>query len=141
MATPFQITVDAIEPHAQARFWAEVLGYEIEDTTALIAGLRDQAVVTDADFFESDGQLWWNDLVGIRDAHGRQPRVLFQRCTIPKQSLRNRVHLDLNVGRERRADEVARLVALGATVLYEIDEPGGRHTTMADPEGNEFCVQ
>ena len=141
MATPFQITVDTIEPHAQARFWAEVLGYEIEDTTALIAGLRDQAVVTDADFFESDGQLWWNDLVGIRDAHGRQPRVLFQRCTIPKQSLRNRVHLDLNVGRERRADEVARLVALGATVLYEIDEPGGRHTTMADPEGNEFCVQ
>jgi hypothetical protein len=32
-------------------------------------------------------------------------------------------------------------VGLGATVLYEIDEPDGCHTTMADPEGNEFCVQ
>ena len=30
---------------------------------------------------------------------------------------------------------------LGATKLYEIEEPGGSHTTMADPEGNEFCLQ
>ena len=34
-----------------------------------------------------------------------------------------------------------RIVALGAHVLYEVDEPGGSHVTLADPEGNEFCVQ
>jgi hypothetical protein len=30
---------------------------------------------------------------------------------------------------------------LGATPLYQVDEPGAFHTTMADPEANEFCVQ
>jgi predicted metal-dependent HD superfamily phosphohydrolase len=35
------------------------------------------------------------------------------------------------------ADEVARLVALGATVLRVGDDL----TVMADPEGNEFCVE
>ncbi|WP_163567413.1 VOC family protein [Fodinicola feengrottensis] len=35
------------------------------------------------------------------------------------------------------ADEVARLVALGGTVVREGDEL----TVMCDPEGNEFCVE
>jgi hypothetical protein len=35
------------------------------------------------------------------------------------------------------ADEVARLEALGAKVLT----PGDDLTVMADPEGNEFCVE
>jgi hypothetical protein len=140
--TAFQVVVDARDPHAQARFWAQALGYDIEDTTALISGLRDAGVVTEGtDFFEANGELWWSDLVGIRDPDGRQPRLLFQRADTPKPSTRNRLHLDLNVGPDRRADEVVRLEHLGATVLYEIDEPGGRHTTMADPEGNELCVQ
>jgi len=98
-------------------------------------------VIDDADFFELDGRRRWNDLVGIRDPHGRQPRLLLQRSGPQKPPARNRLHLDLNVGPEQRPDEVRRLQMLGATVLYEIDEPGGRHTTMADPEGNELCVQ
>jgi predicted enzyme related to lactoylglutathione lyase len=36
---------------------------------------------------------------------------------------------------------VKRRQQLGAEVLCEIDEPGGHQVTMADPEGNEFCVQ
>lgn len=141
MATTFQLVMDAHDPHAQARFWAEALGYELEDTTELIAGLRDRGVIHDADFFELDAKLWWNDLVGIRDPHGRRPRLLFQRSGVPKPSVRNRLHLDLNVGPDQRAEMVRRLQTLGATVLYDVDEPGGRHTTMADPEGNELCVQ
>jgi predicted enzyme related to lactoylglutathione lyase len=50
------------------------------------------------------------------------------------------VHLDVHVGADNAAAEVARLVELGATVLYRVDEPGSRHVTLADPEGNEFCV-
>jgi Glyoxalase-like domain len=48
----------------------------------------------------------------------------------------NRVHLDLRA-LTSMDEEVARLVGLGATVLE-------RHpdiTVMADPEGNEFCVE
>jgi hypothetical protein len=136
-----QIVVDASEPPAQAKFWAAALGYDVEDTTELIRGLRDSGAVSEADFFAADGQLWFRDLVGIRDPQQARPRLLFQRTEAPKPATRNRLHLDLNVGREQRADEVARLTSLGAVTLYEIDEPGGRHTTMADPEGNEFCVQ
>ena len=139
-ATPFQVTVGSADPHPLARFWAATLGYSVEDTTTLIEGLRDKGIVTEADFFEADGQLWWNDLIGVRDPDGHGPRLLFQRVDHPK-TVPNRVHLDLNVGRDRRAGEVERLVALGATILWEIDEPGSRHTALSDPDGNEFCVQ
>ena len=68
------------------------------------------------------------------------PNLGFQQVDDPTPG-KNRLHLDLNVGAERRDGEVERLRQLGAEVLYEIDEPGGHHVTMADPEGNEFCVQ
>ena len=55
--------------------------------------------------------------------------------------MKNRMHLDVNVGRSSIEAEVARLTALGARELWKVDEPGAFHTTMADPEGNEFCVQ
>jgi predicted enzyme related to lactoylglutathione lyase len=71
---------------------------------------------------------------------GRGRRILFQAVPEPK-TVKNRLHLDLHAGPERREEEVARLTGLGATVLARIDEPGSRHVTMADPEGNEFCVQ
>jgi predicted enzyme related to lactoylglutathione lyase len=48
------------------------------------------------------------------------------------------VHLDL--GADDRAAEVERLLALGATHVHDKDEYGVRWTTLADPEGNEFCV-
>ena len=60
---------------------------------------------------------------------------------------KNRLHLDVRVGgrgedaRDLIDAEVARLTALGAVEQYRIDEPAGFHTTMADPEGNLFCVQ
>ena len=39
-----------------------------------------------------------------------------------------------------RAAEVERLLGLGATFVHEKDEFGFQWTTLADPEGNEFCV-
>ena len=54
---------------------------------------------------------------------------------------KNRLHVDLNVGRDRLDAETERLTALGATVLYRVDEPAGFHVTLQDPEGNEFCMQ
>lgn len=51
-------------------------------------------------------------------------------------------HLDLTVPWGSREGEVVRLVALGASRLWDVlDEvPGARWTTLADPKGNQFCV-
>ena len=151
MATPlgYQITIDSRDPHAQARFWADALHYEVEDNDAFIRSLLDQGHITDEDVVDVDGRLHFaigaaihhpddGDL-GPLDQPPRR-RLLFIRVPEDKTG-KNRLHLDLNVGRERIDAEVARLTALGATELYRVDEPGAFHTTMADPEGNEFCVQ
>jgi hypothetical protein len=65
--------------------------------------------------------------------------VLFQLVPEPKAG-KNRLHLDLRVGEDRQETEVARLGGLGARELGRGRQ--GPHTwvTMADPEGNEFCV-
>ena len=52
----------------------------------------------------------------------------------------NRLHLDLRVGDEPRAEIVARLLARGATKLWDGRQGPNTWVTMADPEGNEFCV-
>jgi hypothetical protein len=76
----------------------------------------------------------------IVDPDGVGPRVFFLKVPESKAA-KNRVHLDVNVGKDvlqSRADE---LVALGASVVGEFDEPEGHWITMLDPEGNEFCIQ
>jgi Glyoxalase-like domain len=44
------------------------------------------------------------------------------------------------VGPERRETEIARLLALGATELWRASQGPQEWATLADPEGNEFCV-
>jgi hypothetical protein len=142
-----QTTVDCDDPHAQAVFWAGALGYLVEDNHDLVeavlaAGYADR----DRDVVEVDGRLSFRTGTGIVhpddvDApRGRKRRLLFQRVD-DRVAQKNTWHLDLNVGREAIDAEVARLTALGATERYKVDEPSGFHTTMADPEGNLFCVQ
>lgn len=142
-----QVVVDCDDPHAQARFWAAALGYLIEDSHDLVeavlaAGFADR----EQDTVEVEGRLAFRIGAGIKHPddvggpRGTGRRILFQ--AVPERAPgKNKVHLDLNVGPDRIDAEVARLSALGATELYQIDEPGGHHTTMADPEGNLFCVQ
>jgi hypothetical protein len=56
--------------------------------------------------------------------------------------VKNRLHLDLQPQGIRRDDEVQRLLGLGATVVGDRRRPDGTGwVTMADPEGNEFCVE
>jgi hypothetical protein len=54
------------------------------------------------------------------------------------KAVKNRVHVDLHA--DDREAEVARLIGLGAKRQADHDEWGTRWTTLADPEGNEFCV-
>jgi predicted enzyme related to lactoylglutathione lyase len=75
----------------------------------------------------------------IFTADGRT-RVLFIEVPETKQG-KNRLHFDLRPTDLTREQEVERLVAHGATVLADRRRPDGSGWyTLADPEGNEFCV-
>ena len=139
MTTPFQIAVDCADPHQLADFWVAAVGYEIEHNEEQIRALLDAGVATADDVMEREGRLVWRTGVAANDPDGVLPRLLFQQVPEPK-TVKNRIHLDLFVGEDRREAEVDRLVSLGATRLW--DGRQGPHTwvTMADPEGNEFCV-
>jgi len=148
MTAPLQITFDCVDSHAQARFWASTLGYEIEDHHDLVQQMLDTGQATRDDVIERDGRLSWREAAACRAADGT--RLLFMVVPEPKTA-KNRMHLDVNCGGGRGTDpeirrarvdaEVDRLVALGATKVNVGGEFGGYHVVMQDPEGNEFCLQ
>ncbi len=147
---PYQIVVFAADPHRLARFWAGALGFELEDNSALIARILAAGQATEDDTIEIDGRRYWREAVAIRHpddlgegairgTFGR--RILFEFRPADKAD-ENRFHIDLNVGHERIAEETDRVLALGATLLEERrDAPRAVFNRMADPEGNEFCIQ
>ena len=140
MTPAIQIAVDCHDPHLLARFWASAVGYEIEHNDEMIRGLIDGGLAGEDDVMEVDGHLQWRTAAACSDPDGRRPRLLFQQVPEPKAG-KNRVHLDLHTfddaGREA---EVARLIELGATRLWDGQQGPITWVTMADPEGNEFCV-
>jgi hypothetical protein len=105
------ITFDCADPAVLAEFWAKALDRTIGDRT--------------------------HDTVAVPASPAGGPPLYFVRVPEPKTA-KNRVHLDLVTS--SRADEVARLVDLGATSVADGDENGYRWTVLLDPEGNELCV-
>jgi hypothetical protein len=134
-----QIALDCTDPHAQARFWAAVLGYEVENVEDLVRRMLEAGHATDDDVTEVDGVLAWKTASAMSDPTGARPRWFFQGVPEPKAA-KNRMHVDVRVGDEGRSAEVDRLTALGATKLYDGQLGPQTWVTMADPEGNEFCV-
>ncbi|HEY8979343.1 MAG TPA: VOC family protein [Streptomyces sp.] len=152
MSRHLQITFDAHEPRSLAAFWAEALGYVVPAPPGV--ELPDGADVWEAwhEFLAKAGvpEEERESKAAIEDPDGHGPRVFFQRVPEGKAA-KNRVHLDVRAapgleGDERTAaleTEAGRLVALGATVLrrYPAQPPmSGGWVVMADPEGNEFCL-
>ena len=145
MATGVQVVFDCADPDRLARFWAEALHYKPQDPPEGFATwedwARDQGIPEER----------WNDANAVVDPDGAGPRIYFQR--VPEEKVvKNRVHLDLNVGpgrgapledRRRAVDaEVQRLIPLGATVFRPGSVEHGEYwVIMQDPEGNEFCLQ
>ena len=125
MARIRDIVFDARHPASIARFWAEALdGYRVAPyDEAELARLRAAGI----DGPEGD------PTVLVEAGPGVTPRLWFQLVPEPRPG-KNRVHLDLACG--DADDEVNRLTALGARVLARYDG----WVTLADPEGNEFCV-
>ena len=104
------ITIDCLDPHLVAQFWAGLLGGEPQ---ASLPG--------------------WYEL-GER---GR-PRINFQPVREPK-TVKTRIHLDLTVEDLDRAVEVV-VQAGGRATGERHDYAEGVVVVMADPEGNEFCL-
>lgn len=154
MSRGVQVTFDASDPLAQARFWAEALGYVIPGPPGVELGEGDDPMEAWSTFLESVGvpEDERARAAAIEDPDGRGPRVFFQQVPEHK-SAKNRVHLDVRAapgvdgdGDDRMVAleaECGRLVALGATRLRRCEpEPpmGAGHIVMQDPEGNEFCL-
>lgn len=145
-----QLVVFAADPHRLARFWASALGYVLEDNEALIERVMAAGFATEADTVVIDGKRFWSEAVAIRhpdDADGRPSprgpgtRILFELAPTEKVD-DNRLHLDLNVGHDRIDEETERVVKLGATLIEERrDPPKAVFNRLADPEGNELCIQ
>ncbi|MBB4911277.1 VOC family protein [Actinophytocola algeriensis] len=112
------ITVDCASPYELASFWSVVTGWPISAE-------------------DSPG----DDEVLLEPPDPAMAELLFIRVPEPK-AVKNRVHLDLVPTERTRDEEVDRLTAAGASVVADQRTPEGRGwVVLADPEGNEFCVE
>ncbi|HVC23774.1 MAG TPA: VOC family protein [Candidatus Dormibacteraeota bacterium] len=107
----YSVVIDSRSPSRLARFWAEVLSYNI------VHEEPDEVVVARND-----------------DTY---PALIF--VPVPEgKSVKNRLHIDL--APDDRDAEVGRLLALGARRADVGQGPDVSWVVLADPEGNEFCV-
>jgi catechol 2,3-dioxygenase-like lactoylglutathione lyase family enzyme len=134
-----QITFDCADPHAQASFWARVLGVEVEDHSDFVDKLVSDGRMAADDRIVIGGRSAFRDVAASRDPSGVEPRLFFQRVPESKVA-KNRVHLDIHVEPERKLAEVERLEKLGARLIETHSHSGPVTYVMRDPEGNEFCL-
>jgi hypothetical protein len=79
-----------------------------------------------------------DDFVVLKPRDGAGPNVSLDAVPAPVQ-IPPRIHLDLYT--DQQAEEVERLVALGATHVEWSKRPADAdYVILADPEGNRFCV-
>jgi hypothetical protein len=105
------VTVDTSDAESLASWWAAQLGAETLAT--------------------NDG---WFVLLG---GSGMPVQMAFQKVPDPTPG-KNKLHLDLAA--DDLDAEVARLVEAGATEVGQRSAGDFRWVTLADPDGNEFCV-
>ena len=111
-------TVNALDAHAQSVWWADLLGYHEDSDDPNLPGHEECMI------YSPDGSQL----------------ILFIEVPDAKQ-VRNRVHFDLRPTDRPRDQEVARVLALGATRVQDCRSEDGRGwVVLADPEGNEFCI-
>jgi predicted enzyme related to lactoylglutathione lyase len=108
-----EVIVDCNDPQRVATFWGLALGWEVHDNS---------------------GTLWMS-------ASGAPfPDLLLVFVPVPEaKAVKNRIHLDVSPVGCDRDEEVARLVALGASRV-DVGQGEQPWVVLADPEGNEFCV-
>jgi hypothetical protein len=123
----YTVVIDCQDLHAQARWWAGVLDWQLvyeTDDEAVIAPKHEQDRPLSAEEWPTVG-----------------PALVFVPVTEGK-TMKNRLHLDLAPHvTDDRAALIDAVLARGATrVNVGQDESKATWTVLADPEGNEFCV-
>jgi hypothetical protein len=144
MAYDFQLGVDCARPHELADWWAETLDWTVEISDEdFIRRMISEGYAAETDTTTHAGRLVWTTGAAIRHpdgpAAGTRRRIYFQQVPEPKTA-KNRWHIDVSVGADEMQSAVQKLTARGATFLYEGQQGPHRWVTLADPEGNEFCV-
>jgi catechol 2,3-dioxygenase-like lactoylglutathione lyase family enzyme len=111
-------SIDATDAYAQSLFWSQVLGFTEDPDDPNEPGHAECLIMSP----------------------DRSQLLLF--ITVPEaKQVKNRVHLDLRPVDRTREEEAGRVLALGATQLADHRRPDGSGwITLADPEGNEFCI-
>lgn len=107
------LAIDALQPDVVAEFWSAALGWEVVE--------RDQGNISIA---PPDGAWPTIDVLAVPEA----------------KSVKNRLHLDVRADGLSTAEELERLLALGARRV-DVGQPADASwVVLADPEGNEFCL-
>ena len=152
MSRQIQVTFDCHDPRALSTFWRDVLGYVHPAPPGVDLPEGADPLAAWDDFLAQVGvpEEERNSRNAVEDPDGVGPRLFFQQ--VPEDKVvKNRVHLDVRAAPGREGDErmaaleaeAERLVALGATRLSRTDPAPPMENgliVMADPEGNEFCL-
>jgi predicted enzyme related to lactoylglutathione lyase len=107
------IAIDANRPQVVADFWCAVLGWHV---------------------IEADGEV-----ISIAPRDGAWPSI--DVIQVPEgKTVKNRLHFDLRADGVSTAEELERLLALGARRVDVGQGPDVSWVVLGDPEGNEFCL-
>ena len=118
-----ELAIDCADPAGLAGFWCAVLGYEVQGTA--------DDLVTIGSPLVPEG----------RDRLGPVPPTLTFVRVPEGKTVKNRLHLDVNPTDREQQAEVRRLLELGARTADVGQGDDVSWVVMADPEGNEFCVE
>jgi len=122
-------TIDSVDPRRLAEFWCGALGYVLYDDK------NGEVVEIGPDPEAPDEER----LADLRRGPA-VPSMVFVRVPEAKSGAKNRVHFEITpIDSDQRA-ELDRLLALGASKVDVGQGDGRSWVTLADPEGNEFCL-
>ncbi len=114
------ITLDCVNAVAVAEFWSAVLDRPVD------AG-------------PPAPSPYFTRILGDDGSASGRPGPMMMFIQVPEgKAVKNRVHMDFSAEDVEAA--VATLIELGATHIHDKTEYGMTWSTLADPEGNEFCV-
>lgn len=120
-----EVVVDCRDPQLMARFWCAVLDYHV--------------------VYQEEEEIE----IGPYEADARPPREAWREAAQPAtllfvpvpegKQVKNRLHLDVTPIDCTQAEEVDRVLALGARRV-DIGQGEQSWVVLADPEDNEFCI-
>jgi predicted enzyme related to lactoylglutathione lyase len=107
-----ELVIDCENPQRVGQFWSDVLGWPLKP----------------------EKEFWWASSTGSWDS------LMLVFAPVPeKKTSKNRVHIDVSPSGADQAEELERLLALGARRI-DVGQGDVPWIVLEDPEGNEFCL-